>query len=91
MNKIGREIKSINLQEHYKSQEIVWLVNGVWAWYLITLTFAISMLFFVGILTFWSDTTVAICARSINNAAYILLSWMKLYLLMNFSAEMDQE
>ena len=45
---IGREIKSISLESHYKTHELVNLCIGIWSFYLIILTVSIAILLFVG-------------------------------------------
>ena len=44
VRKIGKEIKSIGLGEHYKAHELVCLVTTLWTFYLVSLTAAITNL-----------------------------------------------
>ena len=44
VRKIGKEIKSIGLEEYYKANELVCIVSTLWTIYLVSLTAAITNL-----------------------------------------------
>lgn len=90
VTKIGKEVRSIGLQEHYKSHELVMLISGVWTFYLATHTIAIALLMLRGIADLASPTVI-ISARCVNTTALFYISWLKLFIIMSFSKRQPNE
>lgn len=90
---IGKEIKTIGLEEHYKSEDLINMNTCVWAFFLITLTISIGSLTIFASLDRDQgiEVYINVIARIITDAASFFVEWIVLFMLMRISSTQYNE